>query len=389
MKGLVADSPAAERALLRAGAESPRPTYDAVAPGALAVPHRAGRASACARRGVGRCRRGSHLEREGRFAAAMSLIRLKRDDEAFGVASHAAEHRAGGGGGQRDRRGAAPARGRAAVRTRHLLLQSGDRARPGRRGLLLQPWLRLLDGEGPARRPRTGCAKPSGAILPTATHTSSSSAALQQTGAAAEAARERELARSLSSRYAQWEARAAGGGEPIPRGLERLHERLDVPSARVDAIIASSGQRDQAGAGRLPPRCGPPGLRARVGSRGGAGAAAGALPVAVHGRGPPAARTPAPAGRPRGSRRAGAEDCHLERRQRRGARHSWARPIWPWRTPLRPESSWSGPLALNPRSADAARLQGAAACRRASAKIIAIKPLWLERRTTTAFTRFS
>ena len=72
------------------------------------------------------------------------------------------------------------------------------------------------------------------------------SAALQQTGAVAEAARERELARSLSSRYAQWESRAAGGGELIPRGLERLHERLDEPAARVDTIITSSGQRDQA-----------------------------------------------------------------------------------------------------------------------------------------------
>ena len=72
------------------------------------------------------------------------------------------------------------------------------------------------------------------------------SAALQQSGAAAEAARERELAHRLSSRYAQWETRAASGGELIPRGLERLHERLDTPSARVDTIITSSGQRDQA-----------------------------------------------------------------------------------------------------------------------------------------------
>jgi tetratricopeptide (TPR) repeat protein len=71
-------------------------------------------------------------------------------------------------------------------------------------------------------------------------------AALQQTGAGAEAARERELARRLSSRYAQWEARVAAGTDAVPRGLERLHERLDVPSARVDTALASSGQRDQA-----------------------------------------------------------------------------------------------------------------------------------------------
>ena len=71
------------------------------------------------------------------------------------------------------------------------------------------------------------------------------SAALQHTGAGAEAARERELARSLSSRFGQWESRAAGGGELIPRGLERLHERLDRPAARVDSIITTAGQRDQ------------------------------------------------------------------------------------------------------------------------------------------------
>ncbi len=64
-------------------------------------------------------------------------------------------------------------------------------------------------------------------------------AALQQTGAAAEAARERELAVRLSSR-------TGGAGESVPRGLERLKDYLERPSPRVDAIITSSGQRDQA-----------------------------------------------------------------------------------------------------------------------------------------------
>ena len=49
--------------------------------------------------------------------------------------------------------------------------------------------------------------------------------ALQQTGATAEATRERELATRLSSKYADWET-SAGGGDPVPRGLERLHEEL-------------------------------------------------------------------------------------------------------------------------------------------------------------------
>jgi tetratricopeptide (TPR) repeat protein len=72
------------------------------------------------------------------------------------------------------------------------------------------------------------------------------SAALRQSGARTEAARERELAHRLSSKYAGWETRAAGGGPLVPAGLERLHQRLDRPPGRVDTFIASSGQREQA-----------------------------------------------------------------------------------------------------------------------------------------------
>ena len=69
------------------------------------------------------------------------------------------------------------------------------------------------------------------------------SAALQQGGATAEAARERELALRLSSSYGG-EARSAT--EPVPRGLERLKEFLERQSPSVDSIITSTGQRDQA-----------------------------------------------------------------------------------------------------------------------------------------------
>jgi Tfp pilus assembly protein PilF len=71
-------------------------------------------------------------------------------------------------------------------------------------------------------------------------------AALQATGAAAEAARERELATQLSSTYAEWTKKPAAGGEPIPRGLERLKPTLEVSSLRrVDHAIATTGQREQ------------------------------------------------------------------------------------------------------------------------------------------------
>jgi tetratricopeptide (TPR) repeat protein len=67
---------------------------------------------------------------------------------------------------------------------------------------------------------------------------------LAQTGAVAEATRERELAARLSSKYAGWQSRA-GSGDPVPRGLERLHEELIPARARLDNVITATGQREQ------------------------------------------------------------------------------------------------------------------------------------------------
>ena len=72
-------------------------------------------------------------------------------------------------------------------------------------------------------------------------------AALQSTGAAAEAARERELATQLSSAFAEWSKKSGGAAtDLVPRGLERLKTSLDVSKlGRVDAAIATTGQREQ------------------------------------------------------------------------------------------------------------------------------------------------
>lgn len=67
---------------------------------------------------------------------------------------------------------------------------------------------------------------------------------LQQTGAASEATRERELGRRLSATTIQWDVRGQGAGQ-VPRGLERLRTRLERAGARVDSVLAASGQRDQ------------------------------------------------------------------------------------------------------------------------------------------------
>jgi tetratricopeptide (TPR) repeat protein len=63
------------------------------------------------------------------------------------------------------------------------------------------------------------------------------SAALQQAGAHAEAARELELAQRLSA--------DVGPRDSVPRGLERINETLDRPRSRVDTVLSSTGQRDQ------------------------------------------------------------------------------------------------------------------------------------------------
>ena len=67
--------------------------------------------------------------------------------------------------------------------------------------------------------------------------------ALQASGSTAEGNREKELAKRLSSVFADWEKQPA---TPVPRGLERIKTDVDVPAAlRVDNVIVAAGQRDQ------------------------------------------------------------------------------------------------------------------------------------------------
>ena len=70
-------------------------------------------------------------------------------------------------------------------------------------------------------------------------------AALASAGNTAEAAREKELARRLSSTYEQWEKRP--GPDVVPKGLERIKNEVELPhGARIEKTLATSGQRDQA-----------------------------------------------------------------------------------------------------------------------------------------------
>jgi tetratricopeptide (TPR) repeat protein len=69
--------------------------------------------------------------------------------------------------------------------------------------------------------------------------------ALQGTGNLGEGARERDLARQLSSDWAQWEA-TKPAPNAVPKGLERVRNELVVPaSRRIDTEIVTAGQRNQ------------------------------------------------------------------------------------------------------------------------------------------------
>jgi tetratricopeptide (TPR) repeat protein len=72
--------------------------------------------------------------------------------------------------------------------------------------------------------------------------------ALAAGGNTAEATRERELARRLSSEYESLDTRRSGANlvEGVPRGLERVKPEVELPRAqRIETRLAASGQRDQ------------------------------------------------------------------------------------------------------------------------------------------------
>ena len=68
--------------------------------------------------------------------------------------------------------------------------------------------------------------------------------ALQASANAAEGQRERDLAKRLSSKYAEWEKQP--GGSAVPPNLERVKSELDATrSPRIEEAIAAAEQRDQ------------------------------------------------------------------------------------------------------------------------------------------------
>jgi tetratricopeptide (TPR) repeat protein len=188
----------------------------------------------------------SPLYSRARFCAALSLLQLKRLDDAFATFRALVERSPTATlmnniGVIQLRRSVTPETGRATYYFNQALKLDEDDpdyyfnlgyaywAEKDAQAAIF--WLR----EAVRRNPADGEAH---AVL---------AAALQTTGAGAEAARERELATQLSSTYAEWAKKPAGPGtEAIPRGLERLKPTLEVSSLRrVDSAIATTGQREQ------------------------------------------------------------------------------------------------------------------------------------------------
>ena len=82
-------------------------------------------------------------------------------------------------------------------------------------------------------------------------------AALAAAGNAAEASREKELAKRLSSTYEALDRDKRPGADAVPRGLERVRSDVELPhAARIEKTIATSEQRDQESAGAFPSRRG-------------------------------------------------------------------------------------------------------------------------------------
>jgi tetratricopeptide (TPR) repeat protein/TolB-like protein len=192
---------------------------------------------------VSAIRPGSRFSREGRFRRALSLMNLKRFDDALETLramqkEEASATVANAIGVAELRRAATPQPGRATY-----YFSQASELDPSDGDLFFNLgysywidkdpkaaiyWLR----EAVRRDPGDGDAH---FIL---------GVALQQTGATAEATREHELAARLSSKYAGWESRSPGA-DPVPKGLERLHEELLPTRARVDSMFTTAGQRDQ------------------------------------------------------------------------------------------------------------------------------------------------
>ena len=247
IKGLIAESPAVQATFLETAVRQ-YPGYDRAELALWGVRTDQGdhAAALAAARAVPA---GSPRAPRARFLSGVSLLDLKRYDEAFdlfkamaddGTAANPAAAALNNLGVVQIRRGATPQTGTATF----YLTKAAD-ADPGDADYLFNLgyayvlernqqgavyWLR----ESLRRNPADADAH---YVL---------AAALQASGSTVEATREKELARQLSSRYEELERRAAADKLPVPKGLERVRNEPDVAGGLLqEQTIVTSAQRDQ------------------------------------------------------------------------------------------------------------------------------------------------
>jgi tetratricopeptide (TPR) repeat protein/TolB-like protein len=253
VKGLIAESPAVQVNFLETAAKM-FPRYDRAELALWSVrsdqdDHAGALAAARA------VPAGSPLARRARFLSGVSLVELKRNDEAFDVFKALTHDVPAPGTGARNpgiaaalnnlgivqiRRGSTPQAG-----TATFYLTKAAEADPGDADYLFNlGYAYVLEGnaqgaiywlrEGLRRDP----ADPDAHYV--------LAAALLGSGSGVEAAREKALARQLSSRYEELERRAAADKLPVPKGLERMRMDPDTPGGlSPEQTIVNSAQRDQ------------------------------------------------------------------------------------------------------------------------------------------------
>jgi Tfp pilus assembly protein PilF len=197
---------------------------------------------------------GSPLARRARFHAGVSLLDLRRYDDAFVVFKALADEAPASGVGRSGpvaaalnnlgivqmRRGSTPQTG-----TPAFYLTKASEAEPGDADYLFNlGYAYLMDRNNQGaiywlrEALRRDPADPDAHYV--------LAAALQGSGAAVEAEREKALARQLSSRYEELERRAAADRLPVPKGLERVRADPDTRGGlRPELAIVNSAQRDQ------------------------------------------------------------------------------------------------------------------------------------------------
>ena len=242
IKGLLAETPASALAYLNAAIQA-QPGFD-VARLAIWEVHDEQADHTRALAAVSRVPETSDVYRRARFLAGLSQLNLQRNDEAFQTFKALADARPtptilNNLGVVQLRRGGTP---QAGMPTYYFnLAAEADKTEPDyffnlgyaywleHDAAAAAYWLR----EAVRRNPADGDAH---YVLGTA---------LAAAGSGAEATRERELARRLSSTYTEWEKRP--GADSVPKGLERIKNHVELPHAsRIVTRITTMEQKEQA-----------------------------------------------------------------------------------------------------------------------------------------------